>query len=266
MLIAYRRVGGRVVEIWEKCENGGCQFSGCPVDAPYPPLPEPGGSRLLAQGRGLGWGDIFVTLTTLFVGSVAKVKFTPPSLLATVYHVGRWGFISRYLRPPCCLPRESFPGSGRLVGEVFRIVERDGDYLRLVGRGGDVYLAWDFVLGTLDSGEWVLFGEDGLYLAERRGEEVVVKGPYDGSIFDVRGPPYAPYYPVVEEVSWVKKALEKAREIARRLGAEDVYVARAPVDPQILLKWPLTNVKWEYAVECVEVEERREELPVRVWV
>ena len=55
-------------------------------------------------------------------------------------------------------------------------------------------------------------------------------------------------------------------EAARRLGAEGVEVNEAPVNPQILLKWPLTNVRWEYAVECVEVEERREELPVRVWV
>jgi|GEM_PF-3785801 len=48
MLIAYRRVRGKVVEIWEGCREVGCQFSGCPVDAPYPPLPEPGWSRLLA--------------------------------------------------------------------------------------------------------------------------------------------------------------------------------------------------------------------------
>jgi len=49
-------------------------------------------------------------------------------------------------------------------------------------------------------------------------------------------------------VPWVKKALEKAEEIAKRLGAEGVYVNEAPVDPQILLKWPLTNVRWESKV------------------
>jgi len=32
----------------------------------------------------------------------------------------------------------------------------------------------------------------------RGGEEVVVETSYHGSIFDVRGSPYAPYYPVVK--------------------------------------------------------------------
>ena len=145
---------------------------------------------------------------------------------------------------------EEFPGSGSLVGEVFRVVESDADYLRLVGRGGDVYLAWDFVLGTLDSGEWVLLGEDGLYLAERRGEEVVVKEPYHGSIFDVRGPPYAPYYPVVP-VKWVREQLRRAEELARRsVGAvrEGPWLVTLPVEERYLLKWPLAEFQWEFRV------------------
>jgi hypothetical protein len=140
-------------------------------------------------------------------------------------------------------------GGSALEGEVFKIVERDGDYLRLVGRGGDEYLAWDFVFGKLDSGKWVLFGEEGLYKAERKGDEVVVLGEYSDSVFDVRGPPYAPRYPVVKEVKWVKKALEKAEEAARRLGASGVWIYEAPVDPQILLKWPLVDVEWKFSVE-----------------
>jgi hypothetical protein len=60
------------------------------------------------------------------------------------------------------LPPEQYPGSGRLVGEEFRIVEPEGDYLRLVGRGGDEYIAWDLVLGSLDTGEWILIWEYGL--------------------------------------------------------------------------------------------------------
>jgi len=90
-----------------------------------------------------------------------------------------------------------FPGLGRLVGEEFRVKEVEGDYLRLVGRGGDERVAWDFVLGVLDSGEWVVMGDDGLYLAEHRGERVVVTAPYRGSLIDVRGPPYGLLYPVV---------------------------------------------------------------------
>jgi len=130
-----------------------------------------------------------------------------------------------------------------------------------VGRGGDVYLAWDFVLGVLDSGEWVLLGEDGLYLAERRGEEVVVKEPYHGSIFDVRGPPYAPYYPVVP-VKWVRK---KLREVARLAGTR-VKIGKAPVDAAYLLRWPLV----EYSVvENLQIERRvsdwRGWYPIYIW-
>jgi hypothetical protein len=136
-----------------------------------------------------------------------------------------------------------------LVGEVFKIVEREGDYLRLVGRGGDEFLAWDFVFGKLDSGRWVLFGEDGFYEAERRGDEVVVLRGYSDSVFDVRGPPYAPRYPVVKEVKWVKKALEKAEEAARRLGASGVWIYEAPVGPQILLRWPLADVEWNFTIQ-----------------
>ena len=241
-------------------------LEGFVADFPYPPLPSEGRwSRLLADVmfKKPAEVDFNINLVTgevlegprKYVSGVPPAYFVREAGLKAVFYIlslrksgVSTGNVYDDAYKAVVLPHIGGFGGSKLIGEVFRIVERDGDYLRLVGRGGDVYLAWDFVLGTLDSGEWVLFGEDGLYLAERRGEEVVVKGPYDGSIFDVRGPPYAPYYPVVEEVSWVKKALEKAREIARRLGAEDVYVARAPVDPQILLKWSLTNVKWEFRV------------------
>jgi len=121
---------------------------------------------------GASAGATSLCLLSRFCWEFLKCKYvelTPSFLLAVVYTVGRWGFRRRFLPPPPCLPRDSSPGSGRWVGEVFRVVEGEGDYLRLMGRGGDVYLAWDFVLGTLDSGEWVLFGEDGPYLAERRG-------------------------------------------------------------------------------------------------
>jgi len=90
-----------------------------------------------------------------------------------------------------------FPGQGRLLGEEFRVKEVKGDYLRLVGRGGDEYVAWDFVLGVLDSGDWVLMGKDGLYLAEHRDGRVVVVAPYGGPVERVRGPPYGLLYPAV---------------------------------------------------------------------
>ncbi len=116
-----------------------------------------------------------------------------------------------------------FPGSGRLTGEEFRIVEPDADYLRLVGRGGDEYIAWDFVLGTLDTGEWVLMGEDGLYTAVREGGRVVVREPYGGSLVDVRGPPKAYTYPVVPT-----RMFKHAREYGANV-----------VEDTTLLKWPL---------------------------
>ncbi|MGB9705307.1 MAG: hypothetical protein ACPL3C_07645, partial [Pyrobaculum sp.] len=156
-------------------------------------------------------------------------------------------------------PVNEFPGSGRLVGEEFRIVEPEGDYLRLVGRGGDEHLAWDLVLGTLDTGEWVLMGEDGLYLAVREGDKVVVEEPYRGSVYDVRGPPYAPHIPVVP-VKWVRERFKKAVEFAKRVGLFELrhrgdrpYLYVPPVDPAYLLKWPLVLYKWEYRLVATPV-------------
>jgi len=122
-----------------------------------------------------------------------------------------------------------FPGLGRLLGEEFRIREVEGDYLRLVGRGGDERVAWDFVYGVLDSGEWVLMGEDGLYLAERKDDRVVVVAPYGGPVERVRGPPYGLLYPVVVggAVRW------------------PAWAPRVEVDPQLLLRWPLAQPKWD---------------------
>lgn len=210
-----------------------------PVDAPYPPLLGPGGSRLVACG-----GNHAVVLPTLELYEMPRIS--PPPLITIAYLVGRHG-LRGWGRIPY-LPRHEFPGAGRLTGEEFRIVEPEADYLRLVGRGGDEYIAWDFVLGTLDTGEWVLVGDVGLYLAKREEDKVVVKRPYRGSVFDVRGPPYMPYYPVVP-VKWVRERLERVREVARRLLWDGgPYIYEPPVDPQILLKWPLRNVQWEFRV------------------
>ncbi|MEM1568685.1 MAG: hypothetical protein QXI84_09405 [Thermofilaceae archaeon] len=123
-----------------------------------------------------------------------------------------------------------FPGTGKLTGEEFRVVEPDADYLRLIGRGGEEHLAWDFVLGTLDSGEWVLLGEDGLYLARRLGGRVVVEGPYDGPLYEVRGPPKAYAYPVVPT-----RTFRAATSVNPGLAS-------------VLLKWPLSTVKYEIGV------------------
>ena len=128
-------------------------------------------------------------------------------------------------------------------------MEPDNDYLRLVGRGGDEYIAWDFVLGTLDTGEWILMCEDGLYVAKRDGDRVVVKWPYRGSVFDVRGPPYAPFYPVVP-VKWVRERLERARAFAAQRRIRDLDIYQPPVDPSYLLRWPLVLFPWEYEVVC----------------
>ncbi|MEM0464301.1 MAG: hypothetical protein QXP31_08355 [Pyrobaculum sp.] len=152
------------------------------------------------------------------------------------------------------LPRDDFPGSGKLTGEEFRIVEPDADYLRLVGRGGDEYIAWDFVLGTLDTGECVLFAEDGLYLARRAGDRVVVERPYHGSIFDVRGPPYMPYYPVVP-VKWVRERLEWVGEAARRVGAGRWGYYTPPISPELVWWRPVRSVKWEFVVRLATCEE-----------
>ncbi|MEM0468486.1 hypothetical protein [Pyrobaculum aerophilum] len=116
-----------------------------------------------------------------------------------------------------------FPGSGKLTGEEFRVVEPDADYLRLIDRGGDEHLAWDFVLGTLDSGEWIIMADDGLYVAKRDGDRVVVASPYYGSLIDVRGPPTAYKYPVVP---------------TRTFKHAELYGANVTYDAT-LLKWPL---------------------------
>ena len=253
-VLAYRRVGRYVLAacrgvdcvVYEEAgpdlavpAGGGveCTVYKRPIDAPYPPLPGPGGSRLLACGNGV------VVLTTLEELPPLPPRADPAFLLTAIYKVGRHAF--RDLEAMPHLPRHRFPGKGKLTGEEFRIMEPDNDYLRLVGRGGDEYLAWDFVLGTLDTGEWVLLGEDGLYLARRDGERVVVEGAYNGSVFDVRGPPYAPFYPVVP-VKWIKERVGKARG--------EIYAP--PVDAEVLLKWPLRDVRWEFSVACVEKRQR----------
>ena len=246
-VLAYREVGRYVLGIlWSGVFAVGadvdleCEVYRRPVDAPYPPLPGPGGSRLLACDF-----DV-VVLTTLERVSERLYEVTPVHLLTAIYKVGRQAFKHIYAVPH--LPVCGFPGSGKLTGEEFRIVEPEADYLRLVGRGGDEYLAWDLVLGTLDTGEWVLMAEDDLYKAEREGDKVVVRGPYHRCIYDVRGPPYAPFYPVVP-VKWVRERLERARERFK----VDVYTP--PVDPEILLKWPLRNVEWEFKVYPLTYEE-----------
>ena len=223
-----------------------CEAYKRPADAPYPPLPGPGGSRLVACGGGV------VVLTTLEELPPLPPRVDPAFLLTAIYKVGRHAF--RDLEAIPYLPRHEFPGSGKLTGEEFRIVERDNDYLRLVGRGGDEYIAWDFVLGTLDTGEWVLMGEDGLYIAKREGDKVVAKWPYRGSVLDVRGPPYMPYYPVIP-VKWVREQLEKVGEVARRVGARRWDYYTPPVDPELVLKWPVRSVKWEFVVRPAACED-----------
>ncbi|MEM1568309.1 MAG: hypothetical protein QXI84_07515 [Thermofilaceae archaeon] len=119
--------------------------------------------------------------------------------------------------------RWRLPGSGKLVGEEFRVKEVEGDYLRLVGRGGDEYIAWDFVLGTLDTGEWVLMGEDGLYVGVLKDERVVAERPYEGLLVNVVGPPGAYLYPVVPTRSF------------KHARSYDAYL----VEDVELLRWPL---------------------------
>jgi len=138
-----------------------------------------------------------------------------------------------------------FPGLGRLLGEEFRVREVEGDYLRLVGRGGDEYIAWDFVLGVLDTGEWVVMGEDGLYLAEHRGDRVVVEAPYRGSLIDVRGPPF--FLPLLSyRIPSVRRAAERVERLLgrplRELLDEDVP------NPELYLKWPLVRRQWQFKV------------------
>ncbi|MEM1568684.1 MAG: hypothetical protein QXI84_09400 [Thermofilaceae archaeon] len=146
----------------------------------------------------------------------------PASEVLMLRYKGRWlQFEERWENMFTELLNAKFPGSGRLVGEEFRIVEPDADYLRLVGRGGDEYIAWDFVLGTLDTGEWIIMADDGLYAAKREGDRVVVASPYYGSVLDVRGPPTAYKYPVVP-----------TRTFKHAVGANIVH-------DKTLLKWPL---------------------------
>ncbi|MEM1568682.1 MAG: hypothetical protein QXI84_09390 [Thermofilaceae archaeon] len=259
-LLAYRPLGGVTVAVVERAsgevaayafrgyfEIAQCQVFKRPVDAPFPPVPISKDSaertRLVARGD----GEV-IALTAL--KKAPDPTNHDPSCLLTYLYFARGPLSSRLqdIELPY-LPRSSFPGSGRLVGEEFRIAERDADYLRLVGRGGDEYIAWDFVLGTLDSGEWIIMADDGLYVAKREGSRVVVKEPYRGSIYDVRGPPYAPYYPVVP-VKWVRERLERAEAFATRRGIRDLDIYQPPVDPVYLLKWPLVQFPWEYEVVC----------------
>ncbi|MEM1568680.1 MAG: hypothetical protein QXI84_09380 [Thermofilaceae archaeon] len=243
-------------------------FEGFVADFPYPPLPGVGEdgqvhwSRLVVNlfeaPRDVGYA---VQLPTLALVEGTDLIGEPPpialrlsegfpglvySVFAMRYPISGWN--TRLIRP------DRIPGSGKLTGEEFRIVERDNDYLRLVGRGGDEYIAWDFVLGTLDTGEWVLMGEDGLYIAKREGDKVVAKWPYRGSVLDVRGPPYMPYYPVIP-VKWVREQLEKVGEVARRVGARRWDYYTPPVDPELVLKWPVRSVKWEFVVRPAACED-----------
>lgn len=251
------------VSMWRGAMFG--YVEGYLADLPAPPLPG------FAEDGGTVWTRLVVT------GVVRTWDFNEVGLLPTdppAFNIGLNGFVTmhpyyiveapiaaRLSRTPIPESRhlqdvrlkaeqESFPGTGKLTGEEFRIVEPDNDYLRLVGRGGDEYLAWDLVLGTLDSGEWVLFAEDGLYLAKREGGRVVVVGPYGGSVFDVRGPPYAPFYPVVP-VKWIRERVVRALELARREVVQvdgEPYFYLPPLDPAYLLKWPLVLFKWEYRI------------------
>ena len=226
-------------------------------DAPYPPLRTPGGWTRLIAWKSFAqaspccvyslWPDVY-DLGCL--GEKCLGYMPPPKLLTIAYRLDPAHLAGREWEKASVLPADRFPGRGKLTGEEFRIVEPDNDYLRLVGRGGDEYLAWDFVLGTLDSGEWVLFAEDGLYLARQEGGRVVVVGPYGGSVFDVRGPPYAPFYPVVP-VKWIKERVVRALELARREVVHvdgEPYFYLPPLDPAYLLKWPLVLFKWEYRI------------------
>jgi len=138
-----------------------------------------------------------------------------------------------------------FPGLGRLLGEEFRIREVEGDYLRLVGRGGDEYVAWDFVLGVLDSGEWVLMGEDGLYLAEHRGGRVVVTAPYRGSLIDVRGPPF--FLPLFSyRIPSVRRAAERVERLLGK-SLRELLDEEVP-NPELYLRWPLVRRRWQFRV------------------
>jgi hypothetical protein len=118
------------------------------------------------------------------------------------------------------------------------------------------------VLGTLDTGEWILIWEDGLYLAVREGGRVVVKEPYNGSVFDVRGPPYAPYYPVVP-VRWVRERLEDVRRVVGRGARGRIELIRPPVDRIYVLKWPL--VMFRQRDESVALGLERDVYPVDLW-
>jgi hypothetical protein len=61
---------------------------------------------------------------------------------------------------------------------------------------------------------------------------------YISPIYDVRA--YMPLYPVVP-VKWVCESLGRARERYGLTEPPDIW--EAPVNPEILLKWPLRNVK-----------------------
>ena len=226
--------------------------SGAPAeDYPAPPLP-----GLLEDGR-LYWSRFVVEeggfyLLTPWGGRAAGLLPDPPGVLNDLA-AGRTYFAADMLAARYdaeCLrlylhdqgswaekctahisaayhgldPR--FPGTGKLTGEEFRIVEPENDYLRLVGRGGDEYLAWDFVLGTLDAGEWVLMADDGLYLAKREGDRVVVGGPYGGPVYEVRGPPMGYAYPVVPT-----RTFRAAASVDQGLAL-------------VLLRWPLRTVEY----------------------
>lgn len=237
-------------------------------DAPYPPLRTPGGWTRLIAWKSFAqaspccvyslWPDVY-DLGCL--GEKCLGYMPPPKLLTIAYRLDPAHLAGREWEKASVLPWDRFPGRGKLTGEEFRIVEPDADYLRLVGRGGDEYLAWDLVLGTLVSGEWVLVGDDGLYLAKRDGDRVVVERPYDGLIYDVRGPPFAPLYPVVP-VGWVRRRLRKAARVA----GKRVEAVRPPVDAVYFLKWPLVRYRVREELEEVQLSaERPRTIPVYVW-
>jgi len=180
---------------------------------------------------------------------VADCSYEGFSLLAARYEPGCFVKIEedRYEVKCGYIERDDprFPGLGRLLGEEFRVKEVEGDYLRLVGRGGDEHIAWDFVLGVLDSGEWVVMGDDGLYLAEHRGDRVVVEAPYRGSLIDVRGPPSL--FPLFSyRIPSVRRAVERVERLLGK-SLRELLDEEVP-NPELYLKWPLVRRRWQFRV------------------
>ncbi|MEM1568312.1 MAG: hypothetical protein QXI84_07530 [Thermofilaceae archaeon] len=93
------------------------------MDAPYPPIPGPGDTRLLARG-----GFYIYLLMSLEVLPQHRTSRhlwdrEPLFLITAAYLGGRVAFkhVGIYRLP--YLPRTKLPGSGRLVGEEYRLRE-----------------------------------------------------------------------------------------------------------------------------------------------